>query len=433
MSDLDVAIAQAEQRERGVADLIGSRAVGLPLRYWAQQAHYTTPAGDVALARKAMADGTAPMGRILERFGLEPRELASGLGIGEQRVAALLLAPRTAPMVMLDGEDAQALRTDVVDAGLANAASLLVDPDLRSGSLRFFRPPGFGLGTTARDLLRLLDAVAIEAGDGGFPLDGIIFPKLEHPEQLRLLYDHLDRAERALGVEPGTIRVGLLIESGWAVANLARLVREAVPRLASVIFGLVDYAADLGLNAIRTDHSMAEHARAAIINIAGAVGVPAIDGMTVDYPVADPSLGAAENRARLLDRMCRVYEDARHAAELGMSGKWVGHPAQLFATLLAFDEPYEAAALDTEVRKVEAYQHAVAVEGRGATIIDGVMSDRATDRHARERLRRATAVGRFPVERALALGIVSPYEIDGLSAGGVRQTAAQGPRRIGPA
>ncbi len=43
-------------------------------------------------------------------------------------------------------------------------------------------------------------------------------------------------------------------------------------------------------------------------------------------------------------------------------------------------------------------------------MIDGVMSDRATDRHARERLRRAVAMGRFPIERAIALGIVDADE-----------------------
>ena len=51
-------------------------------------------------------------------------------------------------------------------------------------------------------------------------------------------------------------------------------------------------------------------------------------------------------------------------------------------------------------------------QGKGATIIDGVMSDRATDRHARVVLRQATALGRFDPQRALALGVIDATELD---------------------
>jgi len=44
-------------------------------------------------------------------------------------------------------------------------------------------------------------------------------------------------------------------------------------------------------------------------------------------------------------------------------------------------------------------------------MIDGVMSDRATDRHARVVLRQAVAMGRFDVERALALGVIEEQEL----------------------
>ena len=88
---------------------------------------------------------------------------------------------------------------------------------------------------------------------------------------------------------------------------------------------------------IGNDHPLASWARAEIIAVAGAVGVPAIEGMTLDYPVSDPSLDAATNRTRWLDRMRLVYDDTVRARELGMLGKWVGHPAQLFAVLLAYE------------------------------------------------------------------------------------------------
>ena len=154
------------------------------------------------------------------------------------------------------------------------------------------------------------------------------------------------------------------------------------------------------------------------MNVAGAVGVPAIDGMTLDYPVADPALGHAANRERILTRIALVHADALRAREIGMAGKWVGHPAQLFAVLLAFEAGLRAADLELEAEKLAAYRTSVHDEGRGATIIGGVMSDRATDRQAREVLRRATALGRFDPVRALQLGVIGPEDVDPPRAGG---------------
>lgn len=417
--NLRSAIEAAETQEALVAQIVDSRQARLPLRFWAQQAHFTTPAGDLALARKALGEGTGPTERMLGRLSLTPEDIASALGVSESKVVALLDHPRAAPLVMLDGEDAQALRPDVIDVGLTNAAELLAATADGAGSpsLRYFRPPGFNLGTTARDLFTFLDSLAGLVTGPDLPLDGIVFPKIDHPEQIDLLYRHLEAAETDLELQAGSIRVGLLVESGWAIANLAELARRAAPRLSSLIFGLVDFSADLRLDAIRNDHPTADWARSLIIATAGGVGVPAIDAMTVDYPVPDPRLDEAGNRQRFLDRMRLAYDDASRARDLGMSGKWVGHPAQLFAVLLAFDERFSAEQLVAETAKLEAYRQAVDVAGRGATMIEGVMSDRATDRHARAVLRQAVAAGRFPVQRAYELGVIDDSELRDAPAG----------------
>jgi len=414
-------VARAEARRREVLDGLRRYRADLPLRYWRQVAHYTTPAADAATARKAVEGGTAPMGRILERFGVTSRDLAARLEVDPERVNRLLAHPQRAPLVMLDGEDALADRADVVAAAMDHAATVLREADWAGDgppTLRFYRPPGFRLESAIRDLHLLLWRLAATTGGEGssdpnaFPLDGIVVPKLEHPEEVDLLFEILDAAERELGLPANRIRVGLLVESGWAATQLAEIARRAAPRLCALIFGLADYSADLGLPRIQTDHPLAEWARAEIVAVAGGVGVPAIDGMTLDYPVADPALDAKANRERFLDRMALVYRDAVRARELGMAGKWVGHPAQLFAVLLAFETGLEPAALEAEAAKLEAYRRAVEHEARGATIIGGVMSDRATDRHARMVLRRATALGRFDPERSLRLGVIDPAELE---------------------
>lgn len=409
---LIAAIAAGDARQRAVAAALAERRRKLPLRYWRQQAHFTTPAADSAMARKAIEGGTFPMVRILERIGITAAELGDRLGVDSQVIQDLLDRPARAPLVMLDGEDAQALREDVTQQGLKNAADLLLEADWGgTTTLRFFRPPGFDLPTSVRDLYTVLWSLRERSTPQTFPLDGIVFPKIEHPEQVDLLYGLLNEAEAALGLAAGHVQVAFLIESAWAAAQLPEIVRRAAPRLCALIFGLADYAADLGLPSIANDHPVSDWARAEIVNLAAAVGVPAIDAMTLAYPVPEKSLDAAANRVRFLERMALVYADSVHSREIGMAGKWVGHPAQLFAVLLAHEVAFAPDLLEAEAAKLEAYTVSVENEAKGATMIGGVMSDRATDRHARALLRQATALGRFEPERALSLGLIDKTEL----------------------
>ncbi|MBX3030504.1 MAG: hypothetical protein KF809_10110 [Chloroflexi bacterium] len=413
LPDLDAAVALADARNRALREELAPRQARLPLRYWRQQAHFTTPA-EAAMARKAVEGGTAPMARILERFEVGPAMLADRLGVGVDAIERLLAAPRRAPMVMLDAEDALALTDAAAAQARLDAADILATADWSGGgppSLRFYRPPGLALGSTARELYGLLWRLVEASPDGRIPLDGIVFPKIEHPEEVDLVHGMLTEAERSLGLPVGGIRVAYLVESGWAAAQLADLAQRAADRLCALVFGLADYSADVGLPSIANEHPLADWARATIVDVAGAVGVPAIDGMTLDYPVADPALDGPANRVRFLDRMQLVYRDAVRARDFGMLGKWVGHPAQLFAVLLAYETGFTDAALEAEAAKLAAYDTAVHQEGRGATMIAGVMSDRATDRHARVVLRQATALGRFDPARALALGVIDADEL----------------------
>jgi citrate lyase beta subunit len=408
---LAAAVAAYEERRDGLLPLLSSRRAEIPLRFWRQAAHFTTPAADVAMSRKAVEGGTSPMARILERFGVSAADLAERLQTPAARVEALLASPARAPLVMLDGEDAQALREDVTQAGLREAAATIADADWSGDgppTLRTFRPPGFGLGSTARDLAAVIGTLT-ERGAAD-RLDAVIYPKVEHPEEIEALYAFLDAAEFAVGRPARSIRVGFLVESGWGAARLPEIALAAMPRLCSIIYGVVDYSADLGLPEIADDHALAKWVRAEIVNVAGAAGVPSVDGMTLAYPVADPALDATANRTRFLDRMALCHADAIRARDLGMLGKWVGHPAQLFAVLLAFDADLEPYALEAEATKLDAYRVSVNEEARGATMIGGIMSDRATDRHARVLLRRAVAVGRFEPARAQALGIIESDE-----------------------
>jgi citrate lyase subunit beta/citryl-CoA lyase len=382
---------------------------GLPLRFLRQQAHFTTPASDLALATKAVEGGVSAAGRLFAKLGIGATRLAEVLDVPTAEVQALLSdAAARSPLVMLDGEDAQALREDVVLRGRENAVHLLREG--RWGStLRFYRPSGLELPYSVQDLLTVLS----RAGEGlpaeEYPLDGVIWPKVEQADELEWICDGLAAIERRLGLPTDRIRLAFLVESGWSLANLPALIKVCAPRLCSIIFGITDYAADLGLLDAPNDHPAADAARLAIVNAAGAAGVPAIDNMTVAYPVADRSLSETANRDRIVDRIRQCYDDARHGIALGMSGKWVGHPAQLFACLLAFRRAIPAARIESELRSLEAYRAAVAQE-RGTTIIGGVMTDRANDRHTRTLLRKAVVWGALDPIRAARAGVISEEE-----------------------
>ena len=87
---------------------------------------------------------------------------------------------------------------------------------------------------------------------------------------------------------------------------------------------------------------MSDWAKYEIVNVAGSAGVPAIDCMTLNYPTpvhrgADLSEAQQqENKTKILGALKEVYNDALHGIELGMSGKWVGHPLQLLMVMAAY-------------------------------------------------------------------------------------------------
>ena len=124
LPDLGSAIALADSRRRALRADLAPRRVRLPLRYWRQQAHFTTPAEE-AIARKAVEGGTSPMGRIMTRFNVGPNELAHHLGADVALVEQLLAEPRRAPLVMLDAEDALALTDAAAELGRQGAADVL--------------------------------------------------------------------------------------------------------------------------------------------------------------------------------------------------------------------------------------------------------------------------------------------------------------------
>src|SRR5581483_8820966 len=99
MLSLQDLLQRAEDRRAAADEARHVARAALPLRYWHQHAHLTTPASDETRATKAVEAGTAPMGRLLARLDISAAQLAERLAVPAAIVADLLGRPRRAPLV----------------------------------------------------------------------------------------------------------------------------------------------------------------------------------------------------------------------------------------------------------------------------------------------------------------------------------------------
>lgn len=416
-------IATAARASRGaLLATYRARQCELPLRFWRQQVHFTTPAS--GRPEKALS-ALASVPRLLARFELTVDSVAAHLGVDAAPLHAALASDTGLPALLLDAEDAVAATAEAARQARAGAIECFRNADF-GRTLRLFRPAGIGLDGCVDDLVEVLTAVAGRPAPDDYPIDAVVWPKAESGQEIAWLCEMLGMIERQLGLSAGHIRVQFLVESARAVERLTELTDAAGTRLTGIVWGIADYSADVGLPEIRNDHPVCDWARCALVNAAGACGVPAIDSMTLNYPTPlhrGETLSAnqrAQNRVKVLAALAQVYADARHGMELGMSGKWVGHPLQAWLVLAAYREALPAARLAQDLAEVDAYQRAV-MAGSGATIVgegmQAYMADRASDRHVRSRLRRAAAWGLLPAADATRLGLISEAERAELGAG----------------
>lgn len=168
----------------------------------------------------------------------------------------------------------------------------------------------------------------------GLPVAGVMLPKADGA-------DSIAAVARAL---EGRAPVLALVESALGIAHARDI--AAMPAVRRLVFGSVDYCADLGCSHLR---EVLLPARAELVLASRLAGKAApIDGVTTQLD--DPSA---------------VFDDARHARDLGMSGKLCIHPRQVADVLRAFG-PSEA--------EIE-WAHRVLASGDGAVSVDGAMVD----------------------------------------------------------
>ena len=413
-SEYEGIIAAANKKREALLKTRNANQVEMPIRYLRQLAHFTTPASNFNMVSKAVA-GMSSVERLLEKLGISFEDIAQTIDQPVDAVKAPLNGYLGSPLVMVDGEDAQALTPEVLEVGRQSAIRAFTELDWQQ-TLAFYRPSGILLEYSATDLTTVMLETAKRVGDKDFPIDGIIWPKVEHPDEMAWVCELLGNLEKEIGIKENTIRLEFLIESGWAVANMPELVKAARNRLAGLIWGIADYSADTNLPTIENNNPLCDHVRMEIVNLCGGLNVPAIDNMTLNYPVKGKDLSDADNKIKILGALKEVYDDSLHGINIGMSGKWVGHPLQLFMVMIAYGNAVGAHTIEKELKEVEEYEEAKKA-GLGAAVIGGQMADRATDRHVRNRLRKAIALGMLDAKKGLDLGLISQTEFDELKSG----------------
>jgi citrate lyase beta subunit len=203
--------------------------------------------------------------------------------------------------------------------------------------------------------------------------DGIVVPKVEHPDQVGWVCAQIDAAEGHSQINDKGMGVIVIIETARGIVNLAQIA-SAHARLNALIFGAEDFAGDMG--AIRTPEAWEVfYARSAVVTHAAAFDLQAIDMVFVDFHDIEG-----------------LREEARRGSQMGYSGKQIIHPNQVVPVQEAFTPS------DEEINHAQQILQAFAEHqqaGKGAFALDGKMIDAPILKAAQRVLARAQAAGKI--------------------------------------
>jgi citrate lyase subunit beta/citryl-CoA lyase len=219
------------------------------------------------------------------------------------------------------------------------------------GKARAFRANGIQTRFFYRDVIEVVEAA-------GSKIDVLVLPKVRDAADLLLADRLLAQIEQNMEWPVGRIRLEALIESAAGLVNV-EAIAAATPRLAALLFGVVDYAGDIGIREpLREQFALYHYPKARIVAAARAAGIDVIDGVTTQ--VRDLEL---------------CEHDAREAARMGFDGKWAIHPDQVEIINRAFTPTPEELTRAREI--LDAYQQAGQQSG-GVFVYKDEMIDAAS-------------------------------------------------------
>jgi citrate lyase subunit beta/citryl-CoA lyase len=235
------------------------------------------------------------------------------------------------------------------------------------GKVRAFRPNGIHTKFFYRDVIEVVEAA-------GSKMDVIVLPKVQDAFDVLFADRLLTQIEQNVGLPVGGIRLEALIESAKAVLH-AEAIAASTPRLAGLIFGVVDYAGNIGArDPVREQFSLYHYPKAKTVAAARAAGIDVVDGVTLQF--------------RDLEQ---CEHDARSAARMGFDGKWAIHPGQVSVINRVFTPSREEITRAKEI--LDLYEKADADLGLGAVVYKDEMVDAASLPIERKKLAIAKKTG----------------------------------------
>ncbi|HLX37692.1 MAG TPA: aldolase/citrate lyase family protein, partial [Candidatus Binataceae bacterium] len=150
---------------------------------------------------------------------------------------------------------------------------------------------------------------------------GIMLPKTRGPEDIKLVAKTLDDLEKRGGWKY-RVMIESLIETPHALVK-AYDIATASDRMAGLVFGIADFAANLGIRDIVDNQNINFlYSKQAVVVAAKAAGLHAVDNVFLRlWKNSDPPERIAELQKALREKNVG-------AANLGMDGTWVIHPQQ---------------------------------------------------------------------------------------------------------
>jgi citrate lyase subunit beta/citryl-CoA lyase len=284
-------------------------------------------------------------------------------------------AASAADEVMLDCEDACPVTAKGDEVRNAIVAALQTLD--WGGKAVFIRPNGRRTIYGADDL-----AAIVRGAPNRF--HGIIMPKVMDADDILWLDRTLTRLEEEAGWTH-RLQIEALIETARGLENAQRIA-DASDRMAALIFGIADYAADLGMvDPMANQNIRFVYAKQRVVNAAKAAGLDAIDNSHL--------------HVRDLDGLRRACIEA---VSYGFDGKWALSPTHVPLINEVFSPP--AAQLERARKVIELYARAGEEDHLGALLDPdtGELLDEATIKIAVRALRRGARAGLVP-EETLAL------------------------------
>ena len=194
---------------------------------------------------------------------------------------------------------------------------------------------------------------------------GVVLPKAESAEEIRMIAWVMTQLEMARALPPGGITLMAIVETARGVGAVSEIAK-ASPRLQRLIFGAVDLAADLGID-LDDGAGATAQARFAIACASRAAGIAA-------------PMDTAFTNIQDLDALRAT---SLRALGLGYRGKCCIHPVQVEVVNAVFTPSAEDIA---RARRVVAAFEDAERAGLAAVSIDGFMIDYPVAEKARQLL-----------------------------------------------